>query len=118
MAANLGLAAPSNATVGCSAGRSTCSSTVRYNVARAGGREAPAGFTDSRDLLILHFNQRAGSPAAALGHRLLVCCKVKSDEEEQVRSDDDHSGDRSELLTSALAHVGQMGSVGAGEVGP
>jgi len=77
---DLGLAAPGGTAIRCSAGRSTCSSTV----GRAGGREASAGFTDSGDFLILHLNQRAGSPAAALGHRLLVCSEVEPDKEEQV----------------------------------
>ena len=85
---------------------------------RTGCGKAPAGFTDSRDLLILHLNQRAGSPAAALGNGLLVCGEVETDEEEEVRGDDNHSGDSSELLTSALAQVGHLREVGAREVGP
>lgn len=115
---SLGLAAPGGAAIWCSAGRSTCSSTVREDLSRTGCGKAPAGFTDSRDLLILHLNQRAGSPAAALGDGLLVCGEVETDEEEEVRGDDNHSGDSSELLTSALAQVGHLREVGAGEVGP
>ena len=84
MAVSLGFAAPSNAAVRCSAGGSTCSSTVRKDGCRAGSGKASAGFTNSRNLLILHLNQCAGSPTAALGHRLLVCREVKANKEEQV----------------------------------
>ena len=83
----------------------------------SGGGKTPAGFTNSRYLLVLHLDQRAGSPAAALGHRLLVRGEVEGEEEEEVRGDDADTGDGGELLTSALAHVGDVRPVGAGEVG-
>lgn len=116
--ADLGLAAAGSATIGCSAWGSTCSSTVRQNRGRAGGGKTPARFTNCGNCLVLHLDQSAGSPAAALRDRLLVCSEVETDEQEEVRGDDDHSGDGSELLTSALAHVWHLGEVGAGEVGP
>jgi hypothetical protein len=109
----LSLAAPGHAS-----GRgSSCSKAVSEGRA-TGSRQTPASFADSRHLLVLHLNQRTGSPAAALGHRLLVCGEVEGEEQEQVRGDDADSGNGSELLASALAHVGQLGPVGAGEVGP
>jgi hypothetical protein len=79
--------------------------------------KTPAGFTNSWHLLILHLYQRACSPAAALGHGLLVCSKVEGEEEEQVRCNDADTGDGSELLASTLAHVGNVGPVSASEVG-
>jgi hypothetical protein len=100
-----------------SAGARTCSDTVRHLLTSPRGGKTPAGFTNSRYLLVLHLHKRAGSPAAALGHWLLVCGKVEGEEEEQVRGDDADTGDGGELLTSALAHVGNVGPVGAGEVG-
>lgn len=99
-----------------STGACTCGDTVRLRHDPA-CRETPAGFTNGRYLLVLHLHQRACSPAAALGHRLLVRSEVEGEEEEEVRRDDADTGDRSELLASALAHVGNVGPVGAGEVG-
>ena len=81
-------------------------------------RKAPAGFTNSRYLLVLHFHKRAGSTTAALGNGLLVGGEVEGEEEEQVRRDDANARDSSKLLTSTLAHVGQVRPVGACEVGP
>ena len=109
----LSLAAPCRASVGAS----TCGDTVRQLRRNPAGRKTPAGFANSGYLLVLHLNQRACSPAAALGHRLLVGGEVEGEEEEEVRGDDADTGDGSELLASALAHVGDVGPVGAGEVG-
>ena len=53
-----------------------------------------------------------------LGHWLLVRGEVEGEEEEQVRRDDANARDSSKLLTSTLAHVGQVRPVGACEVGP
>lgn len=89
--ASLGLAAPGSTTVGCSAGRSTCGSTIRQDVGGTGGGETPASLTNRRDGLVLHLNQGAGSPTAALGDGLLVCSQIETDEEEEVRGDDDHA---------------------------
>lgn len=114
----LGLAAACSTAVGCSAGRSTCSSTVGQTSGRAGDGETPASLTDRRDGLVLHLDQGAGGPAATLGNRLLVRSEVEADEEEEVRGDDDHSRNGGKLLTSALAQVGELGEVSAGEVGP
>jgi hypothetical protein len=109
---NLSLAAPRRT----SAGARTCGDTVR-RACNSASRKTPAGFANGRYLLILHLDQRACSPAAALGHWLLVRGEVEGEEEEQVRCDDADTGDGGKLLTSALAHVGNVGPVGAGEVG-
>jgi hypothetical protein len=109
----LSLAAPRRASVG----TRTCSDTVSTRRANSAGRKAPAGFTNRRYLLVLHFHKRAGSAAAALGHRLLVCGEVEGEEEEQVRRDDADAGDGGEFFTRALAHVRNVWPVGAGEVG-
>jgi hypothetical protein len=109
----LSLAAPRRASVGAR----TCRNTVSNLLADPAGRKTPAGFTNSRYLLVLHLHQRACSPAAALRHWLLVRGEVESEEEEQVRRDDANTGNGGEFLASALAHVGDMGPVGAGEVG-
>ena len=106
----LSLAAPG----GTSIGARTCCGAVS-NPAR---RKTPADLDDTRYLLVLHFDQRACSPAATLGHRLLVRGEVEGEEEEQVRGDDADARDGGELLALALAHVGHVGPVGAGEVGP
>ena len=81
------------------------------------GGETPAGFTNSRHLLILHLDQRRGSATAALGHRLLVCGDVEAEEEEEVRRDDADAGNGGELLACALAQVRKMWPVGIGEIG-
>jgi hypothetical protein len=109
---SLSLAAPRRT----SAGARTCSNTVR-RACNTACRKTPAGFANSRYLLVLHLHQRACSPAAALGHWLLVRGEVEGEEEEQVRCDDTDTGDGGELLTSTLAHVGNVRPVGAGEVG-
>ena len=113
---SLGLAAAGRASIGCAVGRSSCSDTVSDTSTR--GRKTPASFTNSWHLLVLHLHQRACSPAAALGHRLLVCGEVEGEEEEEVRRDDADAGDGSKLLTSTLAHVGHVWPVGACEVSP
>jgi hypothetical protein len=109
----LSLAAPRRASVGAR----TCSDTVSTGGANSAGRKAPAGFTNRRYLLVLHLHKRAGGTAAALGHRLLVCSEVEGEEEEQVRRDDADTGNGGEFFTGALAHVGDVWPVGAGEVG-
>jgi hypothetical protein len=48
---------------------------------------------------------------------LLVGGEVEGDEEDEVRADGDDAGERSELLSGALAHGGQRGEVGRAEVG-
>ena len=100
------------ATVRRSAGADTCSNTI--NPAR---RQTPAGLANSGYLLVLHFHQRASSPTATLGHRLLVRGEVEGEEEEEVRRDDADAGDGGEFFAGALAHVWHFGPVGAGEVG-
>jgi hypothetical protein len=95
----------------------TCGDSVRDGLANTASRKTPAGFANSRYLLVLHLHQRACSPAAALGHWLLVRGEVEGEEEEEVRSDDADTGNGSKLLASALAHVGHVGPVGAGEIG-
>lgn len=97
-------------------GVDTCRLSISKRVRTLG--EPATRFTNRRHLLVLHLHQCAGSPAAALGHRLLVRRKVEQDEEEQVRRDDADSGDGREFLARAFAHVGKVGPVGAGEVGP
>lgn len=47
----------------------------------------------------------------------LIGGKVEGDEENQVRADDTHTSEGSELLASALAGIGHPGVVGRGEVG-
>lgn len=91
---------------------------ISNSLANTRDRKTPAGFANSRYLLVLHFHKRAGSTTAALGNGLLVGGEVEGEEEEQVRRDDADSGNGGELLTSALAHVGHVRPVGAGEVGP
>ena len=49
---------------------------------------------------------------------LLVRGEVERDEEEEVRAEDDDARDGSELLTRALASIGEPRPVGRGEVGP
>lgn len=109
----LSLAAPRRASVGAR----TCGHAVRQLRHNPAGRKTPAGFADSGYLLVLHLHQRACSPAAALGHWLLVRGEVEGEEKEEVRRDDADTSDGGELLTSALAQVGNVGPVGAGEVG-
>ena len=52
-----------------------------------------------------------------LATRLLVRGGVEGDEENQVRSEDGNTRERSKLLTGALTSVGHEGEVGRGEVG-
>ena len=114
----LGLAAPGRPSIGCPVRRSSCGSAISDNLGDTRRGQAPAGFTNSRYLLILHLNQRACSPATALWNWLLVRSEVEGEEEKEVRRDDADTGDGSELLTGALAQVGHVWPVGAGEVGP
>ena len=112
----LRLAAAGCSSIGGTVGRSSCSNTVSGTTTSDG--KTPAGFTNSRHLLILHLHQRAGSPAAALGHRLLVRGEVEGEEEEEVRRDDADARNSRKLLAGALAHVGDVWPVSASEVGP
>lgn len=97
-------------------GGGTCGVSVSKRMRTLG--ESAARFTNRRHLLVLHLDQRTCSPAAALGHRLLVGRKVERDEEEQVRREDADSGDGSELFAVAFSSIGEPRPVGAGEVGP
>lgn len=110
----LGLARTGDTAVG--GGGDTCGLAISRRMHTLG--KSATRFTNRRYLLILHLNQSAGSPTAALGHRLLVGRKVEEDEEEQVRRDDADTGDGSEFFTSAFACIGKVWPVGAGEVGP
>ena len=92
--------------------------TISNHMANTRGRKTPAGFTNSRNLLILHLHKRRRSPAAALGHRLLVRGEVEGEEEEQVRRDDADARDGSEFLARAFAQVGHVRPVGARKVSP
>lgn len=80
-------------------------------------REPAAGFTDGRNLLILHLDQSARSPTTALWYRLLVGGKVEQNEENQVRRDNADSGNSGELFSSTLAGIGHVRPVCASEVG-
>lgn len=81
-------------------------------------RQPPPRLTNRWYLLILHFHERACSPAAALGHRLLVGSEVEEDEEEEVRRDSTDSGDSGKFLACAPAGVRKPRPIGACEVGP
>lgn len=111
----LRLAAAGGTSVG-SAG--TCGTGVAISKRMCTLAEASLSLTNRRNLLILHLHERRSSPAAALGHRLLIGGDVESDEEEEVGRDDEDARDGGELLAGALASVGEPGPVGAGEVGP
>ena len=113
----LSLAAPGRTAVGRSVGAGTCGNTISKRSADPACGKAPAGFTNSRYLLVLHLHQRACSPAAALRHRLLVRGEVEGEEEEQVRRDDADAGNGGEFLAGAFAHVGQARPVRASKVG-
>jgi hypothetical protein len=81
-------------------------------------RQPPADSANGWHLLILHLHQGACSPAAALGHRLLVGREVEGDEEEEVRGQDADSSDGGEFLSCALARVREPLPVRASKVGP
>lgn len=49
---------------------------------------------------------------------LLVGREVEGDEQHQVRAENDDTGESSELLSGALAGIGNPGPVGGGEVSP
>lgn len=79
-----------------------------------------SGSTNGGDLRVPHFDQGLATSVATRTTRLaslVVGGNVKRDEQHQVGRDDDHTGECSKFLTSALAGVGHAGEVGAGEVG-
>lgn len=110
--AYLGLARASDWAVG-TAGRGrravgTLSAAVGVGAGRGG------------DLKVPHVDERLLASVAARTANLgilLVGGNVEGDEQQQVGGDDTNTSERSELLTSALTHVGSPGEVGGREVG-
>ena len=78
------------------------------------------GLADRGDLHVPHVNKRllasVTTRATSLGS-LVICRDVEGDEENEVRGDDDHSGESSEFFSGALARVGHPWEVGGREVG-
>lgn len=109
--ARLSLARASDGAVGAASRASRAVGTLGAAVGVSGGRG---------DLEVLHVDERllagVAARAADLGS-LVVGGDVEGDEEQQVRGDDTNTGERGELLTGALAHVGGPGEVDGGEVG-
>lgn len=108
----LGLARTSDRAVG------TTSSGGRVTTTRLGG--VSSGSTNGGDLRVPHFNQGLAASVATRTASLsgfVVGGDVERDEQHQVGRDDDHTSESSKLLASALACVGHVGEVGAGEVG-
>ena len=81
-------------------------------------RQPSADSADRWYLLVLHFHQRACSPTAALGHRLLVGREVEGNEQEEVGGQDADSGDGSEFFSCAFTRVREPLPVRASKVGP
>lgn len=72
----------------------------------------------SRNIWELSILKRSRSLAtSSLLSVLLIGSDIERDEKEEVRAEDTHASERSELLTSALAGVWHVWEVGAGEVG-
>jgi hypothetical protein len=109
--------------------RSNCNSVGHLSLAGASHRAVGAASrlgaavlgTDGRgDLEVLHVDQRllAGVAAGTSGlGGLVVGGNVEGDEQDQVGADDADTSQGSEFLTGTLAHVGEPGEVGGGEVG-
>lgn len=109
--AHLGLAGASDGAVGAASRAGTAVGALGTAVGGTGG---------GGDLEVLHVDEGllagVAARAANLGS-LVVGGNVEGDEEEQVGGDDTNTSEGSELLTSALAHVGSPGEVDGGEVG-
>jgi hypothetical protein len=72
------------------------------------------------DLEVLHIDQRLLASVAAGTSRLaglVIGGNVEGDEEDEVGADDADASHGSELLTGALAHIGEPLEVGGGEIG-
>jgi len=80
--------------------------------------ESAPSLANRGDLLILHLNQCACGPAASLGNRLRIGSEVEGNEEEKIRAENADTGNGSEFLTCALAHVREPLPVSRGEIGP
>lgn len=102
----LGLAGASDRAVGAAGGTAVGATVLGRN---RGG-----------DLEVLHIDQGLLASVAAgtsgLGG-LVVSGNVERDEENEVGADDANASHGSELLTGALAHVGEPREVSGGEVG-
>jgi hypothetical protein len=109
----LRLAAPADSSV---RGGSTCSMAISQSMSTL--RQPPADSANRRYLLILHLHQRACSPAAALGHWLLVGREVEGDEEKEVGGQNANSGDGGKLLACTFACIWEPLPVRASKVGP
>ena len=73
---------------------------------------------ESRNIWELSILKRSRSLAtSSLLSILLIGSDIERDEKEEIRAEDTHASERSELLTSALAGVWHIREVGAGEVG-
>ena len=84
----------------------SCSTRMAVSKSVSTLGQPAASLANGGYLLIFHFNQRTCSPAATLGHRLLIGSEVENDEEDKVGSEDADSGDGSEFLTGAPAGIG------------
>ncbi len=82
-------------------------------VASGGGLEENVGVGQGS---LAHLAERLAT--ACLLAILPVRGQVERDEQEEVRAEDSHARESSELLTGALARIGQPREVGRGEVGP
>lgn len=73
------------------------------------------GLVNRWDFHLAHIDRSPGcritsfSPLLA---SLFIGCKVKGDEEKEIRAQDPHAGESSELLSRALAIAWQVGEVG------
>lgn len=82
--------------------------------------DSGGSLADGGNLEILHSDERLtlGVAARTTGlDGLLVGSGVEGDEEQEVRAENSHAGERSEFLTSTLTGIGEPVEVGRGEVG-